>query len=269
MRARCMYRCAEVYPRPRGGTPPPSSLSMLIRGLSPPTRGNHAGLLLTTCFRRSIPAHAGEPVRQDGAGVCQEVYPRPRGGTIRFRMSQAPSHGLSPPTRGNHAAETSGKDLAGSIPAHAGEPKICRPVPRPSRVYPRPRGGTRFGWRSLAELQGLSPPTRGNLRQADDFRNQVRSIPAHAGEPRRNRRQHQSDEVYPRPRGGTTPTRSASRSPRGLSPPTRGNLTCESPFNLILGSIPAHAGEPRAASAPCRRRRVYPRPRGGTNMTRR
>ena len=52
---------AEVYPRPRGGTPrhPPAKGDR--PGLSPPTRGNLAATRTTGRRRGSIPAHAGEP----------------------------------------------------------------------------------------------------------------------------------------------------------------------------------------------------------------
>ena len=50
-----------------------------------------------------------------------------------------------------------------SIPAHAGEPKAVANLLADGGVYPRPRGGT-FADDALADLiEGLSPPTRGNL----------------------------------------------------------------------------------------------------------
>ena len=59
---RCLARRpAMVYPRPRGG----ASLDVWINnppeGLSPPTRGSQAALVLLIHARGSIPAHAGEP----------------------------------------------------------------------------------------------------------------------------------------------------------------------------------------------------------------
>ena len=51
---------------------------------------------------------------------------------------------------------------------------------------------------------------------------------------------------------------------RGLSPPTRGNLCAAATFLHCSGSIPAHAGEPAAATCFAGESQVYPRPRGGT-----
>ena len=50
----------------------------------------------------------------------------------------------------------------------------------------------------------------------------------------------------------------------GLSPPTRGNRSGRSLFAALRRSIPAHAGEPRAAAPVRPQAAVYPRPRGGT-----
>ena len=52
---------AEVYPRPRGGTPSEGWGAWATGGLSPPTRGNHAVSVKPAVAARSIPAHAGEP----------------------------------------------------------------------------------------------------------------------------------------------------------------------------------------------------------------
>ena len=56
--------------------------------------------------------------------------------------------GLSPPTRGNRRARTSGDLGDGSIPAHAGEPRRSSSAEIYERLYPRPRGGTAlvFTW---------------------------------------------------------------------------------------------------------------------------
>ena len=91
---------------------------------------------------------------------------------------------------------------------------------------------------------GLSPPTRGNLHSAVALGLWHRSIPAHAGEPSRSRRQ--------------------ALPPEGLSPPTRGNHSTGRRLRVGRGSIPAHAGEPTDVLRHARLLKVYPRPRGGT-----
>ena len=57
---------------------------------------------------------------------------------------------------------------------------------------------------------------------------------------------------------------SSARFMSGLSPPTRGNLSCRRPNRPCGRSIPAHAGEPGEYPKPPLPPKVYPRPRGGT-----
>ena len=200
-------RFLAVYPRPRGGTLPPSQANRQRPGLSPPTRGNRGRFRRKRLDARSIPAHAGEPTvraRKDGSG---EVYPRPRGGTPRCKNEAGEVGGLSPPTRGNLQLQLHGLSYSGSIPAHAGEPSASSSVCRDAGVYPRPRGGTGRAPKRAKPKVGLSPPTRGNPLLAAVVAAEMRSIPAHAGEPYSPHPTAARHRVYPRPRGGTSPTR--------------------------------------------------------------
>ena len=131
-----------VYPRPRGGTSSIMFGPKMFSGLSPPTRGNRYPVLVRWHYRRSIPAHAGEPRQSRRRGGISWVYPRPRGGT-KSSITQAPcERGLSPPTRGNPRYGRGRPDIGGSIPAHAGEPRRSSSSSARRGVYPRPRGGT-------------------------------------------------------------------------------------------------------------------------------
>ena len=293
-----------VYPRPRGGTSSSPRSPPSMRGLSPPTRGNPSIGRASRPRSRSIPAHAGEPPAIAAIGYPTKVYPRPRGGTAGLPVGYGAREGLSPPTRGNLLPSAVRPVNHGSIPAHAGEPlrgRTCAAVPR---VYPRPRGGTPPGFIEAGAPGGLSPPTRGNPLALDPRLTHAGSIPAHAGEPpfmllqpphsrvyprprggtrewergtimERSIPAHAGEpqyiqnswgivKVYPRPRGGTQSARGYSVEACGLSPPTRGNLQDEALDRARRRSIPAHAGEPGMNAAGDARRRVYPRPRGGT-----
>ena len=64
--------------------------------------------------------------------------------------------------------------------------------------------------------------------------------------------------------GGTIIDRRAGVVNRGLSPRVRGNLFANTGKDILLGSIPACAGEPGQSDLLFRRRRVYPRVCGGT-----
>ena len=138
-------------------------------------------------------------------------------------------------------------------------------MPR-STVYPRPRGGTSARRPYAPFAAGLSPPTRGNPGLRRRHAGAAGSIPAHAGEPDIRTERRRMRTVYPRPRGGTPDAWAFVIRPSGLSPPTRGNQRRVGQYQHHLGSIPAHAGEPKAFSIADCPLWVYPRPRGGTNQ---
>ena len=217
-----------------------------------------------TQLTRSIPAHAGEPSPSRAARAATAVYPRPRGGTTRVEYKDKREVGLSPPTRGNPVTATWAWTAARSIPAHAGEPATRSVTSALAAVYPRPRGGTTKTAITRRALRGLSPPTRGNRETTPSFRSCIRSIPAHAGEPRAWRARRFGIAVYPRPRGGTCAACGEREEKDGLSPPTRGNRALREQESRRSGSIPAHAGEPGESVFLRVLPAVYPRPRGGT-----
>ena len=134
------------------------------------------------------------------------------------------------------------------------------------RVYPRPRGGTDGVCGEADGRAGLSPPTRGNRAAISSPTRIAWSIPAHAGEPGEYNRKPAPARVYPRPRGGTLTLIDGAGSTTGLSPPTRGNHHRKRHRRGHSGSIPAHAGEPAIRRTAANILKVYPRPRGGTDI---
>ena len=254
-----------VYPRPRGGAFQPIKTSERIWGLSPPTRGSLSPDPVIHRDPGSIPAHAGEPWPSLDVQASDRVYPRPRGGAPCNHLRDTALYGLSPPTRGSRA-QLGPPDLARrSIPAHAGEPVATYRAELRGRVYPRPRGGAASSPLACVPFSGLSPPTRGSLLSWSSLPPHPRSIPAHAGEPVSVVWRSVSMTVYPRPRGGALSDAWTSSEGQGLSPPTRGSRAIVVGQTIRLGSIPAHAGEPRTAGANRCGNSVYPRPRGGAS----
>ena len=193
---------------------------------------------------RSIPARAGEPSRVMTSPTLAPVYPRACGGTP-LRLRRAPSTtGLSPRVRGNRVQLHGGVCEARSIPARAGEPgggprRHCN-----TGVYPRACGGTRPRASSLGRSSGLSPRVRGNPHQPGVVQGLEGSIPARAGEPARSPPSQSSARVYPRACGGTLHYGATSGPSWGLSPRVRGNLLASADVHVLIGSIPARAGEP-------------------------
>ena len=183
-----MRRCVSAahtgaYPRSRGGTARISFFDARKMGLSPLTRGNRRYRARWWGRSGPIPAHAGEPKSQVGAGYVSRAYPRSRGGTWNAPPSEWTMTGLSPLTRGNLGLGGEGEAGAGPIPAHAGEPSQARRSVGVTGAYPRSRGGTADALPVIQAGAGLSPLTRGNHHLTIGDPRRPGPIPAHAGEP--------------------------------------------------------------------------------------
>ena len=259
-------RSARVYPRASGGTPRSSSNPASGRGLSPRERGNpHPGHRAAN-HPRSIPARAGEPKRRGCGRRKTRVYPRASGGTLVRAVLGDEEQGLSPRERGNHVASRPVAGRAGSIPARAGEPVgVGGEGWSENGLSPRERG-TSDKHDLDTPAGGLSPRERGNRSTVTPSWSTRRSIPARAGEPYSLRANSSVHRVYPRASGGTVIRSASTVVPAGLSPRERGNHAGAAIVDLLLGSIPARAGEPWPSRMwwPCRG--VYPRASGGTWM---
>ena len=139
----------------------------------------------------------------------------------------------------------------------------------PRGVYPRACGGTQKSPCAATTTEGLSPRMRGNPRRGERAVAPDGSIPAHAGEPVDAIGACTHSTVYPRACGGTTSRTCGSSPYKGLSPRMRGNPVLVHDRFCILGSIPAHAGEPAHASSRPLTAGVYPRACGGTGIRKR
>ena len=211
----------------------------------------------------SIPACAGEPLARWSRRERLGVYPRVCGGTRPALHRRRPTHGLSPRVRGNLVGFDFGGDVAGSIPACAGEPCGCGCGCLRCGVYPRVCGGTSRPPIYSYHPEGLSPRVRGNLPSSTDATTSCGSIPACAGEPGGRSAGLLTLAVYPRVCGGTHLPR-GNRDPRqGLSPRVRGNPEGRVDSDTMSGSIPACAGEPAGRQAARRAQEgLSPRVRG-------
>ena len=96
--------------------------------------------------------------------------------------------------------------------------------------------------------------------------NSCGSIPACAGETRWASRWPTKMRVYPRLCGGNTTIHSQESGFLGLSPLVRGKLLVLRFLMLLVGSIPACAGETRGRRQNVRPARVYPRLCGGNDF---
>ena len=116
--------CARtVYPRLRGGSQGSESIAARSCGLSPPTRGILCCAAHSGERSRSIPAYAGDPIRDAAYKGELKVYPRLRGGSAGAARAHELAKGLSPPTRGIQRHSHTLRLACRSIPAYAGDPR--------------------------------------------------------------------------------------------------------------------------------------------------
>ncbi len=174
---------SRVYPRVCGGTTAMSPDVVMEDGLSPRVRGNPGHEVSPFTGAGSIPACAGEPADVDSCSGIQEVYPRVCGGTRNCGKITIRNIGLSPRVRGNRTYSRLEAEIAGSIPACAGEPAYDLMNLLDKQVYPRVCGGTAPTSGPTLQTKGLSPRVRGNPVDRSGRPRHDRSIPACAGEP--------------------------------------------------------------------------------------
>ena len=113
---------SRVYPRVGGGTESGPRARPMDEGLSPRGRGNRPRGRRGRQASWSIPAWAGEPLRNGRSPTGNGVYPRVGGGTTGMVPMINGCEGLSPRGRGNQLARKRQGGWARSIPAWAGEP---------------------------------------------------------------------------------------------------------------------------------------------------
>ena len=257
----------SAYPRVCGATKCRLLRRISQWGLSPRVRGNLSRSLSRPECEGPIPACAGQP---DIAGLFLErfpAYPRVCGATRKILFIINSFVGLSPRVRGNRLRmEPIGRN-PGPIPACAGQPKNLAAWASRKRAYPRVCGATTSISTCSSFRPGLSPRVRGNRSRARKTGNQIRPIPACAGQPAALLFAPSAVRAYPRVCGATQNRIGGKSHGWGLSPRVRGNRgTCRSPARGA-GPIPACAGQPRLSGVCRLSERAYPRVCGATELT--
>ena len=175
---------SRAYPRACGGAASPVRAGALIRGLSPRMRGSRKDRDEVAVDKGPIPAHAGEPASHPLSAGKVRAYPRACGGARRRRASAGRGTGLSPRMRGSPGPLPHDLQVAGPIPAHAGEPSGAPGGMVELGAYPRACGGAYvLNW-VIQRNGGLSPRMRGSQGRERHANHHAGPIPAHAGEPR-------------------------------------------------------------------------------------
>ena len=211
-----------VHPRTRGEHITFSTQNVPSTGSSPHTRGTQRMPGRARTPDRFIPAHAGNTRTRRDVRAGRPVHPRTRGEHLPQISQIVTVFGSSPHTRGTLVAYVpDGWDMR-FIPAHAGNTLSRRGLEHISTVHPRTRGEHFSTDDFTATKDGSSPHTRGTHMKTLRERQNIRFIPAHAGNTCNPSKPLVNSTVHPRTRGehsGNSPTR---QSGRGSSPHTRG-----------------------------------------------
>ena len=156
--------------------------------------------------------------------------------------------GLSPRGRGKQPLIADSADIAGSIPAWAGETLAPLAANIIYEVYPRVGGGNDDLKGIKKHGSGLSPRGRGKHTIERIASERKRSIPAWAGETTGDAAPGRLVQVYPRVGGGNPTARDMQGYCLGLSPRGRGKQVHDEYRICHVRSIPAWAGETASQS---------------------
>ena len=152
------------------------------------------------------------------------------------------SVGSSPLTRGIQWLGFDGSRTHGFIPAHAGNTPLFPLLTNLNQVHPRSRGEYPIEHLSQKRSLGSSPLTRGIHAAEEQRADQVRFIPAHAGNTLYRAVQLDKEQVHPRSRGEYPDALMEVLLCEGSSPLTRGIHGYFSKSASSARFIPAHAG---------------------------
>ncbi len=155
----------------------------------------------------------------------------------------------------------------GSIPACAGQPGRSSGYERRTGVDPRVCGAASTNGLRANTNPGRSPRVRGSQSAQANERSLVGSIPACAGQPRRNQAAPRRLKVDPRVCGAAALGCANAERRAGRSPRVRGSRLLPEPAWSARGSIPACAGQPCERCSESQTPRVDPRVCGAASTT--
>mgnify|MGYP001765594054 CR=1 FL=1 len=131
------------HPRVCGGASMISQASVMAMGPSPRVRGSQGPAVVTTGANGTIPACAGEPLRDRRTGREPGDHPRVCGGAPMIPLMGLQPQGPSPRVRGSRLVACQPLLYRGTIPACAGEPFRRQVDAAKPRDHPRVCGGAR------------------------------------------------------------------------------------------------------------------------------
>ncbi len=216
---------------------------------------------------RFIPAGAGNRIASSTSQQESPVHPRGRGEQPTTEIMLTTYAGSSPRARGTaHSAGSDGTPVR-FIPAGAGNSQISTASRTASTVHPRGRGEQLAIGQLRVNTDGSSPRARGTDYRSASERNQVRFIPAGAGNSTRQQTARPPPPVHPRGRGEQFSVIVPTAQLSGSSPRARGTVMLPTNQRSYYRFIPAGAGNSDDHSLSPGSSPVHPRGRGEQQMS--
>ncbi len=191
-------RGAAVHPRMGGERQPLGGPRPAHLGSSPHGRGTPLQEVEHPAPVRFIPAWAGNASPRRRWRVFRTVHPRMGGERLANITEKNGQTGSSPHGRGTLEARARRGVFHRFIPAWAGNAPARRTLRGVGSVHPRMGGERPLARDAVPVLPGSSPHGRGTRRHERPGRQEVRFIPAWAGNAGAARRASSGEPVHPR-----------------------------------------------------------------------
>ena len=253
---------STVHPRARGERRKSSACARSIGGSSPRARGTAAAPREYWRAGRFIPARAGNGTPTVAPPSQNAVHPRARGERARLRLPRRLASGSSPRARGTGYPVAGYERHDRFIPARAGNGRLVVRAKDTMAVHPRARGERRESTRRIVSIAGSSPRARGTGPARIDGIDEVRFIPARAGNGEHHPSSASDPPVHPRARGERITRPCIASTSSGSSPRARGTAIGNDLDTLRHRFIPARAGNGVLRASSKGLLAVHPRARG-------
>ena len=242
----------SVSPRPNRRAP-----------VHPRSRGEHARVAEDLPVReRFIPARAGNTPQPSPSYWWMPVHPRSRGEHALYAFHGQPDFGSSPLARGTPPRRLHPQGSQRFIPARAGNTDWPAAPKETASVHPRSRGEHPGAGCVTMDPGGSSPLARGTQPELVWLTDQIRFIPARAGNTSRTHAGTTQRAVHPRSRGEHFSWMLEVSEDNGSSPLARGTRVRPVPPKPDRRFIPARAGNTIPTSTLRSGCPVHPRSRG-------
>ena len=170
------------HPRACGANSVRLSKRRHATGSSPRMRGKRTMEFWTPFAGRIIPAHAGQTSVFSLSFLLVPDHPRACGANKDLTKKTLMLRGSSPRMRGKRSGRITKTRSRRIIPAHAGQTKMWAEIEPAKPDHPRACGANEAVGVGLWRVRGSSPRMRGKHMGHRASQQQLRIIPAHAGQ---------------------------------------------------------------------------------------